>query len=70
MGSTVYVDSDGFEYKKNCAFKCVNNINRSYPGTDNNATYCKAYHQFLDSEPFSTYYGLRAHDCPYFVPGD
>ena len=67
-----YVDRDGMEWKKSCAFKCIHNENRGAVGS----TYCTAHNQYLsssmnsngNSSPFEGYYNSSYNDCPHFRP--
>lgn len=71
--SNVFIDRDGFEFTKSCAFKCVHNENKGPIGS----TFCTAYNQYLasplnsngSSEPFASYYRSSYNDCPHFRPG-
>jgi hypothetical protein len=63
--STIYIDRDGDEWKKNCN-GCSSRNERKPP---NNATYCDALREFLNEQrQFSQYYSQHPNSCPHFRP--
>jgi hypothetical protein len=63
--STIYIDRDGDEWKKNCS-GCAHRNERKPP---NNTTYCDSLQEFItDCGRFSEYYSQYPNSCPNFLP--
>lgn len=63
--SYVYIDRDGFEWKKNCNNCSNRNERKNSQGT----TYCDSLREFItDRCQFADYYSQTPNNCPHFFP--
>ena len=61
--STIYIDRNGDEWKKNCS-GCHRRTSK-----DGGRTYCEGFSEFLsDNRQFSNYYNQYPNSCPHFAP--